>query len=92
MADDKLNRLPQNCILEDRKKLSVSGVTEVLSFDEETVSTRTETGELTVKGSELHITELSLEMGEIKLEGKIDSLAYSDSQPDKPGFFSKVFR
>ena len=50
--------LPHNCILEDRKKLSVSGVKDVGSFDEETIIAQTEYGELTVKGEKLHMQSL----------------------------------
>lgn len=93
MTEDKRTGiLPHNCILEDRRALSVSGVNDVGSFDEETIIAATEYGELTVKGEKLHITKLSLEIGELCIEGKISSLSYSDV-PDKSGsFFSRVFR
>ncbi len=83
---------PQNCILEDRKKLSISGVTEVISFDESTVNLRTSLGALTLKGEHLHITGLSLEIGEAAVEGSINSLNYTDNSSGNTGFFNKVFR
>ncbi len=83
---------PQNCILENRKKLSVSGVTEVISFDEEAVNLRTSLGALTVKGEHLHITGLSLEIGEASVEGTVNSFYYTDNSPQNTSFFSKVFR
>ena len=50
-------------------------------------------GELTVKGEGLHINRLSLEVGEIMIEGSISSLSYSDSKPTQEGgFWSRVFR
>ena len=90
--EKKTNILPQNCILEDRKKLSVSGVTEVGIFDEETVTAQTVLGELTVRGDGLHITHLSLETGEMTVEGTIAAMSFADTLPKSSGFFSRVFR
>jgi len=90
--DKKLNTMPHNLIMENRSALTVSGVSDVDSFDEQTVVIFTDMGELTVHGYNLHINKLSLDIGELTLEGKIASLAYTDSQPKAGGFFSKVFR
>lgn len=84
--------LPHNLILEDRKKLSITGVTDVGGFDEQSVCVKTELGELTVRGEGLHITRLSLETGDLSVEGSITSLNYSELIPEKGGFFSRVFR
>lgn len=93
MTDDKKTGLiPHNCILEDRKKLSVSGVNEVGSFDETNIVAQTDYGELTVSGDNLHITKLSLEIGELCIEGNISALAYSETVQRGGSFFSKVFR
>jgi sporulation protein YabP len=89
----KTGLLPHNCIIEDRKLLSVSGVNDVGSFDEETIIASTDYGELTVKGEKLHITKLSLEIGELCIEGYISSLSYTDApSAHQGGFFSRVFR
>lgn len=96
MAEDKNNvvTMPHNVIMEDRSRLTVSGVSDVDSFDDQTVIIFTDLGELTVRGTELHISSLSLEVGELLMEGNISSLTYSDNLPTKStnGFFSKVFR
>ena len=93
MAEEKRTGiLPHNCILEDRKKLSVSGVKDVGSFDEETIIAQTEYGELTIKGEKLHITKLSLEIGELCIEGNISGLNYTDVVQKSGSFFSRVFR
>lgn len=84
--------LPQNVILEDRKRLSVSGVSDVDSFDERSVTVYTHLGELSVRGSDLHITALNIETGELSLEGQIDALLYAVEQPKNEGFFGRVFR
>ena len=90
--EKKTSLLPHNCILEDRRTLSVSGVNDVDSFDEETVVVFTDIGELTVRGRNLHINRLSVEIGELTVEGNIAALIYSDDAPKSGGFFSKVFR
>ena len=93
MTDEKnLSKLPNNIIMEDRKKLSVSGVTDIDSFDEQTVIAVTQLGELTIRGWDLHITRLSLEQGELMVDGEISSLTYTDTRPKAQGFFSKVLR
>ena len=63
-----------------RRSGTISGVSDVLSFDVNEIVLETEQGMLLVKGSELHVCRLSLEKGEIDLDGKIDSLIYSNSK------------
>ena len=92
-TDEKaIHRLPHNIIMEDRKKLSVSGVTDIDSFDEQTIIVVTESGELTIRGWNLHITRLNLEQSELMVDGEISSLTYTDTRPKAQGFFSKVLR
>ena len=90
--DKKTGVLPHNLILEDRKKLSVSGVNDVGSFDEENIVVSTDYGELTVRGEKLHITKLSLEVGEMCIEGKVSGMQYAEAVEKSTGFLSKVFR
>lgn len=93
MIDEKNKpSMPHNLVLEDRKMLTVSGVADVDSFDEETVIIFTDLGELTVRGSNLHINRLSVEVGELTVEGNISALIYSQEAAKSGGFFSKVFR
>jgi sporulation protein YabP len=84
--------LPHNCILEDRRTLSVTGVNDVDSFDEQTIVAVTDLGELTIRGEKLHITRLSLEIGELQVEGNIASLSYTDVAPKSTSLWGKVFR
>ena len=91
MEENKI-KMPHNLVLEDRKKLNVSGVCDVDSFDEETILVYTQMGELTVRGNDLHINKLSVETGELLIEGSIYAVIYTDDGPKKEGFFSKVFR
>lgn len=93
MAEEKKTvAMPHNLVLEDRRMLTVSGVSDVDSFDEETVVVFTDLGELTIRGSNLHINRLSVEVGELTVEGSISALIYSDEAPKSGGFFSRVFR
>ncbi len=73
----------QNLILENRQKLNVSGVLDVLSFDDQIVIVETELGLLTVKGENIRINKLSLDTSEIVVEGEINSLGYSNKELDK---------
>ena len=85
--------MPHNIIMEDRRLLTVTGVADVDSFDERMVTVFTDMGELCVRGSDLHINRLSVETGELLLEGKITSLTYQEEAPKSAGgFFGKVFR
>lgn len=83
-----------NAILENRKKLTLSGIEDVDCFDEESITLFTDDGSLTVKGSDLHINKLSVETGEVSIEGRVDSLIYSDGESKSKGmsFFARLFR
>ena len=70
--------MPQNIILEGRRKLSVSGVEDIDSFDEASAVIFTNLGLIEVKGSDIHMNKLNLESGEIVLEGNFDSVIYPD--------------
>ena len=84
----------QNLILENRNKLSISGVKDVLSFDDQVVIMETELGLLTVKGDNLKITKLSIDTSEVIVEGEINTLSYSDhsKKEQEGGLFSKIFK
>lgn len=70
----------QNLILENRGKLSISGVNDVLSFDDQIVILETDLGMLTVKGDDLRINKLSIDTSEVVVEGNIYNLSYSEKQ------------
>lgn len=84
----------QNLLLENRNKLNISGVLDVLSFDDQIVIVETELGLLTVKGDNLKINKLSIDTSEVIVEGDIISLIYSQKELDKKGegFLSKIFK
>ena len=91
MNDNKI-RMPHSLILKDRSQLTLSGVTDVDSFDENLITAYTDYGELTVKGEGLHISVLNTETGELSIDGTVSSLNYLENQPKSASFFAKVFR
>ena len=70
----------QNIVLENRKKLSLSGIRDVLSFDDQIIILDTELGVLTIKGRDLRINKLSIDTKEVKILGEVNSIIYSDKQ------------
>ena len=89
MADDKRD-MPHNIIIEGRERLNISGVTDVVDFDEENVNLQTTEGLLAIRGERLHVERLSLETGELSLEGRVYGLNYSD-RVENGGFFARLF-
>jgi sporulation protein YabP len=90
--EKKAVKMPHSLILENRKNMTVTGVSDVDSFDDQAVVAYTDLGELTVRGKNLHINKLSVETGELALEGEIVSMSYTDNQSSSGGFLSKLFR
>lgn len=88
------NNIIQNLVLENRGKLSISGVLDVLSFDDQIVIIETELGLLTVKGEDLRINKLSIDTSEVVVEGDICNMAYSEKEMDKKSgsFLGKIFK
>ena len=72
------NEQPHKLSLEGRQKLTLTGVTEVLSFDDQAVLLRTGLGELLIGGSQLQLKTLSIEGGQVAVDGQISSLQYAE--------------
>jgi sporulation protein YabP len=96
MAEDRkaFEQRQQNIILKDRRRLMVSGVRHVESFNEENIVLDTELGILVVRGIGLHINKLNVETSELDVEGDIGACEYLDggTPQRKGGFFSGLFR
>ena len=91
--DGKLrSEVSHHVILEGREELAVSGVEEVESFDENTIVMVTNKGTLVVRGEDLHIEKLSLDGGDLRVEGLVESLTYEDEGRDRGGFLSRLLR
>lgn len=76
--------------MENRTKLSVTGVEDVESFDENAIIMNTSQGDLIVRGTGLHIGRISLDVGQLSVEGSISELSYEDKAPSG-GFWQKLF-
>ena len=84
--------LPHGVVLDGRRKLSVSGVTDVESMNEQEVVIRTSMGTLFVRGEGLHMEKLSVDSGDVILTGHVSALEYEDNGPAGEGFFARLFR
>lgn len=82
--------LPHQLIMQDRKRLELAGVIDVDGFDDEAIYVSTSHGVLTIRGQNLHVRQLSLENGNLSIEGCVDSLIYKEAP--KAGFFGRLFR
>ena len=91
--EERKEALQHRIVWTDRKRGNITGVTDVGSFDETTVILETDQGILTLKGKGLHIGKLSLEQGEVELDGVIESMVYTVSRPAKMGsVLKRLFR
>lgn len=85
----------QNIVLENREHLSLTGIIDVFSFDDQIIIIETELGLLTITGEELKISKLNLETSDFVVDGKIDSISYStESLTNKKnkGILNKIFK
>ena len=83
----------QKIILEDRKKLVLTGVSDVVSFDDLTVVLDTTGGRLIINGEGLHIQKLCLESGDVEVVGRVDEMLYEDGQQtSKKSFFGRLVK
>ena len=82
----------QNVILKNRQALSVTGGTDVCGFDESCVSMVTTLGDLLIKGRSLRISRLSLEIGEVDLEGEVGSVEYTKLRKKHESFLARILK
>ena len=82
----------QNVIIENRKRLNISGVKDVSSFDDETILLDTALGRMTVKGEGLHIESFNTATGDLTATGKVHAVVYMSDVKTSGGFLSRLFR
>ncbi len=87
MGNDAM-QAPHSVTMKDRKVLTLTGVTEVVSFDDSAVVLRTSMGTLVIQGQQLQLKNLTLEGGQVAVEGAIDALHYE--QQRQGGFFRRL--
>jgi len=95
MIEEKRTMARHTIHLDRREKLSITGVLDVISFDEEAIVTETEPGLLVVRGQNLHVTRLNVDNGELDVEGEILSMVYEDAghaPKAKGSMFGRLFR
>ncbi len=93
MNDSKVEFKNQNIYLEDRKKLSITGVEQVESFNDNTIVLFTVRGGVTIKGEELNISKLNLDDGNVKIDGEINGIIYNNkSSSSKGNILGKMFK
>ena len=85
------NELPHKLTLDERSRLTMTGVTEVVSFDDTAVVLRTTLGTLTIQGRELQLKTLSLEGGQAAVDGTVAALIYEEPRP-AGSWFSRLLR
>jgi len=90
----KIEEKKSNMTLENRRRLFLTGVMEVISFNEEKILLNTSLGMLTIKGSGLKMNKLDVQNGEVMIIGMVDSFTYtgSEAKQDKESILSKLFR
>ncbi|KNF07813.1 sporulation protein YabP [Gottschalkia purinilytica] len=94
MSEKNIASKNQNIILEDRSKLSISGVEHVDNFNENTIILGTIKGGMTIKGEDLNISKLNLDDGNVIIQGVINSIIYSNKEASsgKGGLLGKMFK
>ena len=78
--------------IDNRRNLTITGITDIDSFDEQMVAVFTDEGELIVRGNGLHISRIDVEAGELALDGDILSLEYGDTLQPHASLWSRLFR
>ena len=81
--------MPHELRLKDRGTLTMTGVTEVVSFDEDAVVLRTQMGDLVVHGRQLQLKTLSLEGGQVAVSGYVTAMIYQEPK-NQQGFWRRV--
>ncbi|MBO5715702.1 MAG: sporulation protein YabP [Clostridia bacterium] len=86
-------KIVHNLVMNSREKLSIDGVKDIISFDENNVNLKTVCGDLYIEGENLHINVLNIEKGEVELTGKVSGLNYLDSNNnEKSTLLSRIFK
>ena len=91
MQNDSGARQAHSLTLTDRKRLSLAGVEDVDCFNEQIVVLKTPLGTLSVAGAGLNISQLSLESGQVEIEGEVDAMEYTGAKA-RGGLLSRLFR
>ncbi|MBQ7522700.1 MAG: sporulation protein YabP [Clostridia bacterium] len=89
--ENRKPKIPHHVVVENRNLLTLTGIIRMGSFDEQSVVVYSDYGELHIRGERLHISKLSLESNEVAIDGEIEAMIYTRTNPNS-NFFSKIFR
>lgn len=94
VVESKVEDEKSSLSLENRKKLTLSGVLEVLSFDDEKIDLTTKLGDLTIKGQDLKMNKLDVQNGDVTIVGDIWSMVYSgkEMKKEKESIIARLFK
>ena len=85
MTENTENQKNHGVLIRDRAHLEITAVTDVISFDEDSVNLETEMGEMLIDGENLHVGTLDTQKGVVVIDGRINGLYYRTEQPRKKG-------
>ena len=92
MAEPSTIMKSHTVIIENRNKITLSGVCDVEQFDADHLLIKTEQGQVEIRGENIQVTKLSLESGDMAADGMFDSISYSENMKQNSGLFSKLLR
>lgn len=95
MLDDKKTVFKHKVVVEQRELALLTGILDVISFDEESIIAETDLGIIILRGANLHVNRLNLDNGELDIDGEISSVIYEDTNSfskGKASFLSKMFK
>lgn len=92
MVEEKAMFKSQNIIIEDRTRMSITGVEQVENFNDTIITLTTVNGGMTIKGEGLNISKLNLDDGNVKISGKVNSVAYTAREVTTKNIISKLFK
>ncbi|MEG0178892.1 MAG: YabP/YqfC family sporulation protein [Oscillospiraceae bacterium] len=95
MVQDKaeiLPKMPHNISLENRNLLCATGILSIISYDEYAATLDTALGTLVIGGSDIHMSELSVKAGEVKVQGNIEYIQYQNKKDKSTSLFKKLIR
>ena len=92
MTDNRVNIKTQNVVIEDRNHISISGVDQVDSFNDNTIILSTIKGGLSIKGEGLNVSKLNLDDGNVKITGLINSVTYISKEGAPKNLMGKIFK
>ena len=92
MSESRMNMKTQNITIEDRNLVSITGVDQVESFNDNTIILSTIKGGLSIKGEGLNMSKLNIDEGSVKISGVINSIIYISKEGAPKNFIGKIFK